>query len=81
MLSEISQTEKDKYCELSLIHRILKNKQNESRFTDTENKWVATRGKEGGGSKIDEGNKEVQTSSYKISKSHECNIQYKEYGS
>ena len=81
MLSEISQTEKDKYCKLSLIHRILKNKQNESRLTDTENKWVATRGEEGGGSKIDEGNKEVQTSSYKINKSHECNIQYKEYGS
>ena len=64
MLSEISQTEKDKYCKPSLIRRILKNKQNENRLKDTENKGVATRREEGGGSKIDEGNKEVQTSSY-----------------
>lgn len=33
-----------------------------------------TRGEEGGGSKIDEGNKEVQNlQSYKINKSYECN--------
>ena len=47
--SEISQTEKDKYCMISLICVILKTKQmnkqqNRNKVIDTENKQVITRG-------------------------------------
>ena len=52
MLSEISQTEKDKYCMISLISRLLKINyvyQKASRLTDIENKFVNTNGAEGRG--------------------------------
>ena len=48
MLSEISQTEKDKYHMISLICKTSKtkqmNKQNRNRLIDTENKRVVARG-------------------------------------
>ena len=49
MQTEISQTEKDKYCMISLICVILKTKQmnkqqNRNKVIDTENKQVITRG-------------------------------------
>ena len=51
MLSEISQTEKDRYCMISLVCGIEKTrqtKQNENRLIDTENKWLPEgRGVEG----------------------------------
>ena len=47
MLSEISQTEKNAYRMISLIHKIYKtkptNKQNRNRLTDVENKQVAVK--------------------------------------
>ena len=47
VLSEISQTEKNAYRMISLIHRIYKtkqtNKQNRNRLTDVENKQVAVK--------------------------------------
>ena len=43
MLSEISQTEKDKYCRISLVCEILKKKT--KRLTDTENRLAVARGK------------------------------------
>ena len=57
MLSETSQTEKDKYCMLSLTCGILKkyNKlvtiTKRSRLTDTENKLVVTSGEREGGAR------------------------------
>ena len=51
MLSEISQSEKDKYhmislvCMWNLIYKI--NKQSRSRLIDTENRLTAVRGKWG----------------------------------
>ena len=53
MLSEISDTEKDKYCVFTYMCN-LKNKtneriyQNRNELTDTENKLVVTRGERGG---------------------------------
>ena len=41
---------------------------------------MVARGEVSGGGKIGEGDEEVQTSSYKISKSEGCNIQHKEHG-
>ena len=52
ILSEISQTEKDKYCMISLICGILKIKQTNEynkTETDTENKLVVTSGERKGG--------------------------------
>ena len=42
MLSEVSQTEKDKYCMLPLTCGILKNKNNKkkTKYTETENRLV-----------------------------------------
>ena len=60
MLSEINQTEKDKYCMISLICGIQnKTKPN---LIEKEIKFTAARGK------LDEGGQKVQTSSYKINK-------------
>ena len=59
MLSEINETERKKYCMISLYveykkHQI--NKNNRSRFVDTENKHVAARGEMvGEGKKTNEG--------------------------
>ena len=54
MISEISQKEKDKYCMISLICRIIKVKQDteynnnkKSTVTDIENKLVVTSGSRG----------------------------------
>ena len=48
-LSEISQTERDKYHMISVIYRILKNGYKSTiyrnRATDIENKHMVTRGK------------------------------------
>ena len=47
MLSEISQTEKDKYCMISLIYGIFKIQQtSENNKKRRENKLVITRGEE-----------------------------------
>ena len=74
-LSEISQTEKDTYCMISLGHKIYKvkqgNQQNKMKIINTENRTVIARGGRGcqrGGWK-DEGGQEVQTPSYEIGKS------------
>ena len=56
--SEISQTEKDKYCMISNICVILKKKK---QLTDTGNRW-------GSGSGMGEESEKVQTSSYKVNK-------------
>ena len=47
MLSEISQTQKDKHHMISLICGIQKTEQNRNKLTDTENKWVVPRGEWG----------------------------------
>ena len=43
ILSEVSQTEKDKYHMILLIYRV----QNRKRLTDIENKIIVTKGKRG----------------------------------
>ena len=47
MLSEISQTEKDKYCMISFLCGLLKTKQSRTRVMDTEKELVVAR-QEGG---------------------------------
>ena len=52
ILSEISQTEEDKYHMISLIHEIQKTKTNEQTEKQTlkyKNKFVVARGEVGGG--------------------------------
>ena len=79
MLSEISQKEKDKYCNISLIHRILKKQQKspppklnlEIQRTDW---WLPEVGAWGVG-EMGEGGQETHTSSYIISKSRGGNVQ------
>ena len=45
MQSEISQTEKNKYCMISLTYGFLKNKnKTKTKPTDTKNRLVAARG-------------------------------------
>ena len=62
MLSEISQTEKDRDHMISCMYRTLKKrKQNE--LIDTESRLVITRGGELGMVKMDGGGQKVQTSS------------------
>ena len=56
MLSEISQTEKDKYCMISLIG-------SEKNWTQKQNRWVVARGRGWGG--MDEGGQKIETSNYK----------------
>ena len=65
ILSEVSQTEKEKHCIISLTCGILKKTTTE--LTDTENRLEVARDGGWGMSKIDEGGKKAQTSSYKIS--------------
>ena len=52
------------------------NKKHKYKLIDTWNRLVVARGRGGGamGGKMGEGNKKVQTSSYKISKSRGCNV-------
>ena len=83
MLSEISQTEEDKYCTLSLICGNLKNKtnkcilQNRNRLRSRE--LVVTSGEwEGGRGQIEAGDKGVQTTGYKIYKLQGCIVQHRE---
>ena len=46
MLSEISQTEEDKHCMISLICGISRQtKQRKNKLTDTENRLVVARGR------------------------------------
>ena len=69
MLSEIIQIQKDK-CYLTYVWNLKKNKetkQNENRHIDTKNKYVVPGGG-GDGGKIGEGDEEVQTCFYTISK-------------
>ena len=83
MLSEISQTEKDKYHMISLFLWNLKKKtnkathQNRHRPIDTENKLVVARGKRGG--RTDNIGKGVQTPNCKINKSQGYNAQHRYY--
>ena len=62
MLSEISQTEKDKYCIISLYNKLV-NITKRSRLTDLENKLVGTGGRV---SDKEIGEREVQATGYKI---------------
>lgn len=54
MLSQISQTEKDKYCMISLMWK-------EKKLTETENRLVVVRGR-AGDEGLGEGGHKVQTS-------------------
>ena len=63
MLSEINQTEKDKYCMISLICAIKKKK-----LTKEEIRLLDTRHEVCGEGELEEGGQKVQTSSYKINK-------------
>ena len=63
MLSELSQTEKDKYCTISLICGILKRK---PELIETESRLVVAKGKTVW--KMGEGGQRGQTSSYKMNK-------------
>ena len=67
ILSAVNQTEKDKYHMISLTHGIKKNDtgtylQNRNRLTDIENKFLVTKGEEGGGGidEVYEINKHIQ---------------------
>ena len=63
MLSETSQTKKDKYCIISRIGRILKNKQKNKQkimLIVTENWLVVVRGEGWGMEKMDEGDQKVK---------------------
>ena len=75
MLSEISQTEKILYDITYMWNPKTKqmNKQNRKKFTDTEDKLVLAVGAGRRTDEVGEGNSEVQTSSYKMSKSQGCN--------
>ena len=78
MLSEISQTEKDKYCMISRIYEIYKNQKKEKPNSWKKRLWlpeVKGRGEE----ELEEGGQRVQTSSYKINKYQECNAQHDGY--
>ena len=70
LLSEVSQTEKDKYHMISLIYMWnIKNKTKQTK-NNTEIKLVVAREEvRGNMSEIDEGDSEVQNPSYKIYKS------------
>ena len=53
------------------------DKQNRNRFTDTEQKQAVATGKwHKGMNKIDEGDGEAETSSYKINKLQKYNLQH-----
>ena len=62
MLSEVSQTEKDKYCMISLICEILKRKHRKRDQICGYQRW---RWEEG---ELEEGSQKVETTSYKINK-------------
>ena len=85
MLSEISETEKDKYCMISLICIIQKQnkkkKKNLSSFIDTESRLVVARsgGRGEGLGKMGEGGQKVQTSSYTVNKSWGYNAYHSDY--
>lgn len=64
---DLFQTEKDKYQMILLIYNVWKTKQDKTELTDTENRLVS------------EGSQKVQTPSYKLTKSQECNIQHGNY--
>ena len=64
MLSEISQTKKNKLYDFICVWNI-KKKNEQTKLIDTENRLVVARGE----GKMGEGGQEVQTSSHKINKS------------
>ena len=75
MPSEISQTERDRYCRISLICGILKNQ--------THRKRDQIGGCQGWGveeGELDEGGQKAQTSYYyKTNQSWGCNVQHGDY--
>ena len=69
MLSDVSQTEEDIYCMISLIYRLQnKTNQNKNKLIQKEIRFVATRGWGQVKPELVEGGHKVQTSSYKIDK-------------
>ena len=68
MLSEVSQTEKDKYCMLPLTCGILKNKNNKkkTKYTETENRLVVAWGRSRGVGKMGKSGQKVPTSNCKM---------------
>ena len=72
VLSEISQTKKDKCQMISLIYGIFKKKY---RLIGTENRLVVARGRGWKVGEMGEETQKVQTSSYRIKKSYGHNIQ------
>ena len=64
----IYQTNKGKYCIISLVSGILRKKKN-NELTDTENRLVDARDRDKK-DKMGERGQKVQTSSYKVSSGH-----------
>ena len=71
MLSEISQTEKDKYYVTSLVCGIKRNSQRLDLLLPKLGHRVEK--------KLDQGGQKVQTSSYKIKKHQGYNVQFDDY--
>ena len=74
MLSERNQTEKDKYCMISLICGIQKQNQNKTKLIEKEIGLVITRNRGQGDGGMEEGGQNMQTSSYKINKYQGGNV-------
>lgn len=68
MTSEISQTEKGRYCLVLLICGVYEK----NKLIETENRWVVVR--EGASGMVGEGDQKPQTSSNKINRSWGCNV-------
>ena len=90
MLSEISQTEKNKYCMISctgVIQKKKKRKQQQQKKHNQTNKFIDSekrlaRGESGGlggVGKMHEGGQKAQTSSYKVSKPWGWSVQHGDY--
>lgn len=73
MLSKINQTEKDKYCVISLICGILKKPNSQKQRVDWWSPGAERQRKRGDASQ------RVQTSSYKVNKFWGSNVQYGDY--
>ena len=70
-LSEISQTDKGKYCMISYVESKKQKQAHRCREKISScQRWESRVGK------MDEGDQKVQTSSYKINKSWVCNLEH-----
>ena len=83
VLTEISHTEKDKYCMISLICGILKNKEQRKKAKKTRRvapEFIDTRTEAGSWEWVKqvkmEGGQKTQTSIYKVNKFWGCDVQH-----